>query len=89
MASTQARNGGPAVEAAFEQFKDSGEQLVEAARKAGNLYLDSYEKVVDRAVDFELKIAEMTQQEWLRSLIETQAKLARELTSSYTTTPDP
>ena len=79
-------NGGPAIDAAFEQFKDSGEQWVKAARKAGNLYLDSYEKVVDRAVDIELKIAEVTPQEWLKGLIETQAKITRDLSSSYTST---
>jgi hypothetical protein len=79
-------NGGPAIDAAFEQFKDSGEQWVSAARKAGNLYLDSYEKAVDRAVDFELKVAEATPQEWLKGLLETQAKITRDLTSSYTST---
>jgi hypothetical protein len=79
-------NGGPAVDAAYEQFKDSGEQWVNAARKAGNLYLDSCEKVVDYAVDLELKVAEATPQEWLKGLIETQAKITRDLTSSYTTT---
>ena len=69
------------VDAAFAQFKDSGEQFVTAARKAGNLYLDSYEKAVDRAVDFELKVAEATPQEWLKELIETQAKLTKDLTA--------
>ena len=86
MATTHTANGGPAFDAAFEQFKDSGEQFVTAARKAGALYLDTYEKAVDRAVDFELKLAEATPQEWLSGLLETQAKLTRDLTSSYTTT---
>ena len=73
-------------DAAFEQFKDSGEQFVTVARKAGNLYLDSYEKAVDRAVEFELKVADATPQEWLKNLIETQVKFTKELSSSYTTT---
>jgi hypothetical protein len=79
-------NGGPAVDAAFEQFEDSGEVWLNAARKAGNVYLDSYEKAVDRAVDFELKVADATPQEWLKGLIETQARITRDLTSSYTST---
>jgi hypothetical protein len=86
MATTHTANGGPAFDAAFEQFRDSGEQFVTAARKAGVLYLDTYEKAVDRAVEFELKLAEATPQEWLKGLLETQAKLTRDLTSSYTTT---
>jgi len=86
MATTQTRNGGPAFDAAYEQIKDSSEQFIAVARKAGNLYLDSYEKAVDRAVEFELKVAEATEQEWLKGLLETQAKFTKDLTSSYTTT---
>ena len=79
MATTQTRSNGPAIDAAYEQF-------IAVARKAGNLYLDSYEKAVDRAIDLELKVAEATEQEWLRGLIETQAKFTKDLTTSYTTT---
>ena len=75
MATTQ--NTGP-VESASEQVKDSSEQFMAAARKIGNVYLDSYDKVVDSTVDFERKLAELTKQEWLGSVIETQAKLAHE-----------
>ena len=84
MATTQARNGAPNVDAAYEQVKDFNEQWLAAARKAGNFYIDSYEKIVDRTLDIELRAASMTQQEWLKSLIEAQADLTRELTNSYT-----
>jgi hypothetical protein len=87
MATTQTKHAAtPPIEAAYEQFKEAGEQMMSTARKAGNLYLDSYEKAVDRAIDFELKVAGMTEQEWLKSLIEVQADFTRELTSSYTST---
>lgn len=75
----------PKIETAFEQVKELNEQFLATARKAGNLYLDAYEKAVDRTVDLEQKLAGMTQQEWLRSIIEAQADVTRELTSSYTT----
>ena len=83
---TQTKTGIPSFDAAFDQFRDSGEQVLTAARKAGNLYLDSYEKAVDRAIEFELKLAGATQHEWLKNLIEAQADFAREVTSSYTST---
>jgi len=86
MASTQTTNGLPGFEAAFDQFRDLNDQFVAAARKAGNLYLESYEKAVDRTIDFELKVASLSQQEWLKNLVETQADLAREVTNSYTST---
>ncbi len=87
MATTHTKNGTtPPIEAAFEQVKDLNEQFIAAARKAGTLYVDSYEKAVDRAIELELKVAGMTQQEWLKSLIEAQADFAKELTSSYAAT---
>ncbi len=86
MATTQTKHTSPSIESAFERATEAGEQFVAASRKAGNLYLDSYEKAVDRAIELELKVAGSTQQEWLKNLIEAQADFARELTSSYTST---
>ena len=86
MATIQKTNGTPSFENAYEQVKDSSEQFLAVARKAGNAYLDSYEKAVDRAINLELKLAGMTQQEWVRDLIETQTEFAREVASSYTST---
>ena len=53
---TQTKTGIPSFDAAFDQFRDSGEQVLTAARKAGNLYLDSYEKAVDRTTELQLKL---------------------------------
>jgi hypothetical protein len=87
MATTnQTKTGIPSFDAAFDQFRDSGEQVLAAARKAGNLYLDSYEKAVDRTIDLQLKLAGLTQQEWLKGLIEAQVDVERELAGTYTTT---
>jgi hypothetical protein len=84
--STSTKTGTPSFDAAFEQVRDSSEQVLAAARKAGNLYLDSYEKAVDRTTDLQLKLAGLTQQEWLKSLIEAQVDVTRELAGSYATT---
>jgi hypothetical protein len=86
MATTETKNGIPSFEAAFEQYRESGDQFLTAARKAGNLYLDSYEKAVDRGTELQLKLAGLTQQEWLKSLIEAQVDITRELSGSYATT---
>lgn len=84
MASTQTKHGTPRIDAAFEQVKELNEQVLSAARKTGNLYVDSYEKAVDRAIELELNVAGLTQQEWLKSLLEAQADFAREVADSYT-----
>jgi hypothetical protein len=86
MTTTETKTGIPSFEAAFEQYRESGEQVLTAARKAGNLYLDSYEKAVDRGTELQLKLAGLTQQEWLKSLIEAQVDITRELSGSYATT---
>ena len=83
---TQAKTGIPSFDTAFEQVRESSEQVLVAARKAGNLYLDSYEKAVDRSTELQLKLAGLTQQEWVKSLIEAQVDVTRELAGSYTTT---
>lgn len=83
---TSTKTGIPSFDAAFDQFRESGDQVMSAARKAGNLYLDSYEKAVDRTTELQLKLAGLSQQEWLKSLIEAQVDVTRELTGSYTTT---
>ena len=83
---TQTNTGIPSFDAAFDQLRESGEQVLTASRKAGNLYLDSYEKAVERTTELQLKLAGLSQQEWLKSLIEAQVDVTRELTGSYATT---
>ena len=86
MTTTQTKNGEARIDAAFKPVKDMNEQFLAAARKAGNVYLDSYEKAVDRAIELQRTVADTTQQEWLKKLIETQADMTREIASAYTST---
>jgi hypothetical protein len=84
MATSQPRGAVPTVDAALRQAKDLNEQFLTAARKAGNLYLDSYEKAIEGAIEFELACARQTEQEWLKNVIKAQVGMAREVTNSYT-----
>ena len=77
MATTHTKTTTPQIEDALGQF-------LAATRKAGNLYVDSYENAVDRALELELQAAGLTQQEWLKKLMEAQAGFTRELAASYT-----
>ena len=85
MAQTETKSGTPSFETAFEQLREQSEQFMSTSRKAANLYLDAYEKAVDRTVDLELKLASVTKQEWLQNVIEAQADISRELLASYRT----
>jgi phage-related tail protein len=86
MATTQTRNSTPSIDGMFERAGEAQEQFTAAARKAGKAYLDSYEKAVDRATELQLKLADSTQQDWIKSIAETQADFARELATTYTST---
>ena len=86
MATTDAGYGAPAFDTAFEQVRELGEQFAAATRKAGNLYIESYEHAVGRALELEVKAAGLSRQEWLKDLIEAQTDFARELTKSYAST---
>ena len=85
MATTQTNHGAPAVDAAFDQVKHLNDEILTATRKVGTLYVDSCEKAVDRTIELELRVAGLSQQEWLKNLIEAQANFGRELAGSYTT----
>jgi hypothetical protein len=85
MSANQSKNGAPTMDAAFDQIKELNEQFVKSTRQATNLYLDSYEWAVDRTIDLEHRLAELSQQEWLKDVIEAQSEISRELAGSYTT----
>lgn len=76
----------PTLGAPFEQLEELGEQILTASRTAGSRYLDSYEKAVDRAVEVERKLAEASNQEWLKTLADTHVEVTRELTGAYMST---
>ena len=82
---TNAKSGTPTLDAAYDQVTGLNERFLAAARKAGNLYVDSYEKAVTGATNLQLQLAERTDPEWLKSLVDAQVGYARELTSSYAT----
>jgi hypothetical protein len=86
MATTAQSRTASTVNGVFERAGEAQEQFAAAARKAGHAYLDSYEKAVDRAIELELRLAGSTQQDWIKSIAETQADFAREVTSTYTST---
>ncbi|MBV8989309.1 MAG: hypothetical protein JOZ73_11500 [Solirubrobacterales bacterium] len=86
MATTKTRKTSPPIDAAFEQAAEQSERALAAVRQAGNVYLDVYEKAVDRTIDLEVKMAGLTQQDWLKNLIRTQTDIARDVADTYTST---
>ena len=68
------------------QAEQLGEQVLSAARKAGNWSLDSYEQAVDGVVNLQHKLVDLTGQDWLKDVAEAQGDMTRQIVKAYTDT---
>ena len=69
---------------ASEQVTQLNERLVEAGKRAGNLYLDSYDSFVESATSFQQKLGEQSKNDAVKSVVGTQVDLTRQFASAYT-----
>jgi hypothetical protein len=67
-----------------EQFGQLNEQFTQASKKAATAYLDGYDKFVEGVISFQQKFAEQSQNDAVKSAIETQIDTTRQMASAYT-----
>jgi hypothetical protein len=82
---TQSKDPNPvieSVESAAERVAELNEKAVTNGKKAGTVYLNSYEKAVLSIADSYEKAAGATKVEWLAGVATAQADFAREVTKS-------
>lgn len=72
------------LEAATEQLKQVGDRLADAGRRIGNLYLDGYEKSVDRFTVFQKQLGEQTGNKDFQAIVNAHVELTRELSKTST-----
>ena len=72
------------VEATAERIRDLNERILESSRKAGNVYVDIYEKTLNSIADYQEKIGEQSQVDWVTTMANAQADFTRQLTNAYT-----
>ena len=73
----------------FDNFFDvqgAVERFADANRKAGNDYLDLYEKTVNQLTDLELKTAEAVKLPAVSTIAKTHADVTRKVAGSYVET---
>ena len=58
--------------------------VVKAGRRAGNLYLDGCEKIVEDVTSLQQKLADRSKSEALKTLTATEVNVTRQISSSYT-----
>jgi hypothetical protein len=75
----------PAKDAAerAERIRALNERAVEAARKAGELQMDAYEKTLQSWVEQQERFADKTPMDWAQSMIEAQAEFTRQMAKFY------
>jgi hypothetical protein len=72
------------VEAAAERIREVNERIIESSKKAGNVYLDLYEKTLNSIADYQEKVGEQSEIEWVTTVANAQANFTRELATAYT-----
>lgn len=72
------------VEAAADRIRDLNERILESGKKAGNTYLDIYEKTLKSIADYQEKVGEQSQVEWVSTVANAQANFTRDLANAYT-----
>ena len=68
------------AEQTLKHITDLNEQIVEAAKKAGGMSLDAYERALESIAGYQEQVAKPSDVEWISTVIDAQAKFTRELT---------
>jgi hypothetical protein len=82
---TKTRSNGATqdFEAAAERLRDLNERIIESGRKAGQTYVDAYEKTLSSIADFQDRVGKSSQIEWISTLAEAQADFTRNWAEAY------
>lgn len=81
---TSSRDG--ATQETVGRIRELNERIVENARKAGDTYLDVYERSLQAIVDYQKSIASATPVDWLKHTLDAQAAFTREIGELYAST---
>lgn len=60
------------------------ERFVQAGKRASNVYLDGYEKLVDAFTSVPEKLAEQSRSDVVKEAVQAQVDATRQLTAAYT-----
>ena len=72
------------TEAAADRIRELNEQVLDFGRKAGLSFLESYENTLKTWAEYQDKVADTSQVEWISSVARAQANFTREITRVYT-----
>ena len=83
MATTSKSKGKPKTEEAASRIRELNQKPIQLAKKSGQAYLDTYEKALQRVLDFEKAAAGRSPLNWVTALANTHTKFVQDVTSPY------
>ena len=83
---TSSSTGKDAAQEAVDRIRELNDRITENARKAGNTYLDIYERTLSTIAGYQEELAKATPVDWMQRLIEGQATFTREVGNFYAST---
>jgi hypothetical protein len=81
--STNSNGNGNTADAAADRIRDLNERIIESSKKAGSTYLDIYEKTLNSIADYQEKVGEQSQVDWISTIANAQANFTRDLAGAY------
>jgi hypothetical protein len=85
MAATQTKTAN-ATDRAADSLRDVNDQLLDFSRKTSASILDAYETTLNSVADYQDKLADSAQVEWLGTIGHAQAELTRGVAKVYAST---
>jgi hypothetical protein len=82
-ANGNAKTNGTTADAAADRIRDLNERIIESSKKAGSTYLDIYEKTLNSIADYQEKVGEQSQVDWVSTIANAQASFTRDLAGAY------
>jgi hypothetical protein len=74
------------AEVAADRVRELNEQVLDFGKKAGLQFLEAYETNMKTFADYQDKVADASQVEWVATAARAQANFTREIARVYTTT---
>jgi hypothetical protein len=71
------------AEAAVERIRALNEQILDFGKKAGTSFLEAYETNLKSFAEYQDKVADSSQVEWISSIARAQANFTREVSAAY------
>ena len=72
------------ADATAERIRQLNEEILAFGRQAGQSFLDAYETTLKTFAEYQDKVADASQVDWLASMARAQANFTREMASLYT-----